>query len=267
LLPATFERLCESQPSVYRGAWTLWQEGIAKGLIQPQFHGREHLNLTLINHRIKQNSLDLKANLENESMAGLDSDLSGIGFTQAFALTPAKSLEEQLAIHREVIAAGMDTFEQVFDFRSQTFTPPSQVIHPSLFRFAEEQGIKGIDKPYRVHRDLGDGKRIIEKNHLGKQGSQKHVTIVRNVVFEPAEEDVFDPVKRALQLIEAAFRWGKPAIISSHRVNFCGHIEPGYRAKGLANLKRLLDSMLLRWPEIEFISADELVKIIDESTQ
>ncbi len=266
LLPITFQRLAETQPTAYQGAWDLWQEGIAQGLMQPQFHGREHLNLTLIQHKLDQAANDLSQNLQNESMAGIESDLPGIGFTQAFALTPQKPIDEQLAIHREVITSGMATFEQVFGFRSLTFTPPSQVIHPTLYQVAEDLEIRGIDKPYRVLRDLGDGKRFIEKNRLGRQRSQQHITIVRNVVFEPAEVASFDPVQRALQLMEAAFRWGKPAIISSHRVNFCGHIDPEYRATGLANLKRLLDGMLQRWPDIEFISADQLVQIIDDST-
>jgi hypothetical protein len=161
----------------------------------------------------------------------------------------------------------MDAFEKVFGFRSLTFTPPSQVIHPSLYRVAEDVGLKGIDKPYRVQRDGENGRRYIEKNHLGRQKNQEHVTVVRNVVFEPAEVVNFDPVERALQLIQAAFRWGKPAIISSHRVNFCGHIDPDYRARGLANLKRLLDVMVQRWPDLEFIGADQLVKIIEGSAK
>ena len=47
LLPATFKKLAAKNPDAYTGAWNLWQEGIEKNIIVPQFHGREHLNITL----------------------------------------------------------------------------------------------------------------------------------------------------------------------------------------------------------------------------
>jgi len=61
-----------------------------------------------------------------------------------------------------------------------------------------------------------------------------------------------------MKQIEAAFLWNKPAIISSHRVNFCGHIDENNRKKGLTSLKQLLDEIVKRWPDVEFMSADEL---------
>ena len=62
--------------------------------------------------------------------------------------------------------------------------------------------------------------------------------------------------------VEAAFRMHKPANISSHRVNFCGHIDPKNRELGLSALRELLHRIVKRWPDVEFISADELGKLI-----
>ena len=62
--------------------------------------------------------------------------------------------------------------------------------------------------------------------------------------------------------VEAAFRMNKPANISSHRVNFCGHIDPKNRALGLNALSELLHRIVKCWSDVEFISADELGKII-----
>ena len=67
-----------------------------------------------------------------------------------------------------------------------------------------------------------------------------------------------------LKQIEAAFFWGKPAIVSSHRVNFCGHIDPENRKKGLIALDTLLNKVVNKWPDIEFVSIDELVKIMNQ---
>jgi hypothetical protein len=68
-----------------------------------------------------------------------------------------------------------------------------------------------------------------------------------------------------MQQIEAAFRWNRPAIISSHRVNFCGHIDPANRAKGLGDLRVLLKKIVEKWPDVEFMSAGELSDLIRAS--
>ena len=65
-----------------------------------------------------------------------------------------------------------------------------------------------------------------------------------------------------MKQIETAFRWNKPAIISSHRVNFCGHIDPKNREKGLDSLKQLLQEIVKKWPDVEFMAADELASCV-----
>ena len=54
LLPETFKKLSARTPSVYEGTWNLWEEGIANGLIIPQFHGREHLNVKVFQEKLKK---------------------------------------------------------------------------------------------------------------------------------------------------------------------------------------------------------------------
>ena len=260
----TFSRLSSEQAAAYDGAWALWQEGMAKSLIQPQFHGREHLNIDLFEHKLRTNSPDLIANLDNKSLAGITGDpaMPGIGFTQAFGLNDRSQLDR----HREILRDGLELFEKVWGFRSITFTPPAQKLHPSLFAVAEEGGVASIDKPLRCVRAMGDGTERREINRSGHQRGQDHVTVVRNVVFEPNKDMGFDPVERAMQQINAAFRWRKPAIVSSHRVNYCGHIDESNRKRGLDALGILLQQITQRWPEVEFISVDQLVKQMDSRT-
>lgn len=93
-----------------------------------------------------------------------------------------------------------------------------------------------------------------KKNHL--------VTLVRNVVFEPTDHRGIDWVNYSLQQVEAAFFWNKPAIISSHRVNFCGHIDANNRVIGLKALKALLVAIAKKWPDVEFMTANELSNLI-----
>jgi len=254
---ATFARLSAEQPEAYEGTWALWQEGMARGLLRPQCHGREHLNVALFEHKLQARAPDLIANLEHACIAGLSSEPSmpSVEFTQAFGLHSC----DELPRHRRILADAFDRFEQVWGYRSTTFTPPAQQLHPDLHEELAEHGVLSIDKPLRCSRPLGDGTRRREVNHSGRRRGQNHITVVRNVVFEPGKDMGFEPVSRAVEQIRAAFFWGRPAIISSHRVNFCGHLDEGYRKQGLDALARLLKAIVSRWPEVEFLSVDRLL--------
>lgn len=259
-LPRTFERLAADQPAAYEGAWPLWQEGVRAGLLKPQFHGREHLNVELLERKLDAGDRYLKTNLENRSMAGLGEDHSmpGVGFTHGFGVWERSAVQR----HREIICDGLKLFKQVFGFHSTTFTPPSQQLHPDLYEYLEASGVNGIHKPILCKRRIHKLDSRIEFNWLGARRWQKHVSIVRNVVFEPTNDAAFDSTSLALKQVATAFRWRKPAIISSHRVNFCGHINEANRKLGIEALRDLLRVIVGRWPDVQFITADELVSRI-----
>ena len=262
-LPDSFARLSAEDPQAYGGAWALWREGIDRGLLQPEFHGREHLNLRLLMRKLARRDADVMANLQADSMAGLkdDPDLPGVGFTHAFGLAD----RSDLAQHREIIADGIACFARIFGRPATCFTPPAQRLHPELQGFVAAQGIRAIDRPLHAVQQIDRGRTRRAFHVMGRKRGQRHVTLVRNVMFEPNLAPGRDEVARALGLIEAAFRWGKPAMISSHRVNFCGHIDPANRKAGLAALKRLLDAILHRWPDAEFLGAGELAQQVEAS--
>ena len=90
------------------------------------------------------------------------------------------------------------------------------------------------------------------------------IFFVRNVVFEPTEDRGFQWVDYTMKQIEAAFRWNRPAIVSSHRVNFSGHIDPKNRKKGLSALKELINQIVNRWPDVEFLSTAELGSLVSK---
>jgi hypothetical protein len=149
-------------------------------------------------------------------------------------------------------------FEKTYGYLPHTFTPPAQQLHPDLYAYISQHGIKGVDKMRSVNRHTGQGRYVHERNMLGAWLNSGCVTVVRNCVFEP-NDSAIDWVAYTLRQIRAAFFWGKPAIISSHRVNFCGHIDPENRVKGLAALRNLLKRTVQAFPDVEFMAVDELV--------
>ena len=257
----TFERLSSEQHKAYEGTWAVWKEGISSGLIRPQFHGREHFNVPLLVKKLLDRSADLEANVAVDSMAGLqdDPELPGVGFTHAFGIHDASVLPLQ----REIINSGLRLFEDIFEFRSVTFTPPAGKLHPSLDGYVHALGVKSIDKPFFGTRPIGNGRNQRSINFLEPPKEGKNGKIVRTLSFEPCSGVKSDPVGEALREIEIAFRWGKPAIISSHRVNYGGHIDPENRKRGLGALSELLQRIKKLWPDIRFVSVDELAEIME----
>lgn len=110
----------------------------------------------------------------------------------------------------------------------------------------------------KIQREaLGFGKTRKRLHYLGQKNSNGQLYITRNCFFEPSQAGA-DWVAACLKDIEIAFFWNKPAVISSHRVNYIGALNETNRKNGLSNLKALLNKALLKWPDIEFMTSQEL---------
>lgn len=255
LLPETYAKLSQLQPKAYEGTWKLWQEGINKGLMKPQFHGREHLNLKVFKEKLLKKDFDVLTNLKNRSYTSISkSAYPTIKVTAAFDFWEYEENE----VFENIIKDGLNRFEQVFGYKSVHFNPPGGREHPVIHGFLKDMGVKYLDTLFVKSEHQGKGKFKKSVNWTGKKNNLGQTYQVRNVVFEPTENIRNNWVDYSLKQIETAFFWNRPAIISSHRVNFCGHISPENRAKGISELKLLLSQIVKRWPDVEFMSADEL---------
>jgi len=263
-LPKTFEKLSEQQPEAYLGAWDELKNGIVNGFLKPQFHGREHLNLNVFNDKLQNRDPQLLTALKNKSYTSIsDEDYPTISSTAAYDFWDVKENENLIPI----IEDGLRQFEEVYGYKSTYFTPPVNNIHHSLFKTLEENGIHFIDLGlvHKEHQGFKSYKTTF--NYIGKKTKEGLTIMVRNVVFEPTEDRGIDWVDFTIKQIEVAFRWKKPAIISSHRVNFCGHIDSQNREKGLIALKRLLEKIVKKWPDVEFMSADKMAEYLKLKNQ
>ena len=258
-LPETYRKLAIEQPIAYDGAWEIWQKGIEMGFMKPQFHGREHLNLAIFNEKLKERDTQLLTALKNKSYTSIsDESYPTMASTAAFDFWEVNENE----LLKPILIDGLNWFEKVYGYKSNYFTPPVFNIHNSLFSTLKQNGVEFIDVGLVRNEHQGGGKYKKSINYTGKQTNDGLTIIVRNVVFEPTEERGIDWVSHTIKQIETSFRWNRPAVISSHRVNFCGHIDPANRTKGLLTLKKLLHEIVMKWPEVEFMSADELGDLI-----
>ncbi len=259
LLPETYEKLSEMQPGAYRGTWDLWREGIDRGMMVPLFHGREHINLKLFEEKLANGDKEVLVALKNRSFTSISSgEYETISPMAAFDFWELEENER----FKEVIRDGLNAFEKVYGYRSNHFNPPGGREHPVIHSTLKECGVKYIDTPFIKNEHQGKGRYKKVFNYTGKQNSEGQTYLVRNVVFEPTEDRGVKWVDYTLQQIEAAFGWNRPAIISSHRVNFCGHIDTENRREGIETLEELLQKIVKRWPDVEFMAANELGDLI-----
>jgi hypothetical protein len=254
-LPNTYKKLATQQPEAYTGTWDLWKKGISKGFLKPQFHGREHLNLRVFNDKLKKRDLQLLTALKSKSYTSISDD--EYPTMSAFAALDFWNVKENEDL-KPILKQGLELFEEVYGYRSIYFTPPVFNIHHSLFQTLKDNGIQFLDLALLHNEHQGFNVYKKSFNYIGKKTKEGLTIMVRNVVFEPTEDRGIDWVDFAMKQIETSFRWNKPAIISSHRVNFCGHIDPKNREKGLGALKSLLQEIVKKWPDVEFMAADEL---------
>jgi len=53
----------------------------------------------------------------------------------------------------------------------------------------------------------------------------------------------------------------KPCIIGSHRINYIGSLNERNRTKNLAMLKIILQKIVLKYPNVEFINSNQLTNL------
>lgn len=231
------------------GCFARWQQGMRAGVFRPQYHGREHIAVGMWMRGLQQG--------EHELLEAFDLELAGVASRRdgrnryVVALEDGLNREDRLA---EATTEGLHLFEQIFGYPSRTYIAPCYTWPPSLERTLSDGGVEAIQG--MIHQCLpGGGHR---RHWFGTRNALGQTYLLRNCFFEPSAAGCADPVDACMARIAAAFRWHKPAIISSHRVNYVGFIHPENRDRGLRQLDELLTRIRRRWPDAEFRTSDEL---------
>jgi len=240
-------------------SFEMWKEGIENRIFVPQFHGREHLNVGEWMRALQNNDRKTQYCFENGFWAipGRSIGRQQIYYQAAFDFhDPA-----DLPIHIRAIKEGLELFKKLFGYNALFFVPPNGPFNNSLEEVAADSGIRYVAASKIQTEPLGLGKSRKVFHWLGQQNRIGQLYTIRNCHFEPIEKSK-DWVDSCLSDINIAFRWHKPAIISTHRANYIGALNPKNRDNGLGRLKILLQSVKKRWPEVEFMTSDQLGSLI-----
>jgi hypothetical protein len=250
-----FTRTLERYPA-HGGAFEIWQQGMAAGVFHPQFHGREHLNVGRWMNALRQGMPETRLAFR-QRLFGISTDITSEkrpSYMAAFDPDNAKDISR----HKTIIEEGLDLFQKTFQFGPESFVPPNGILHPDLEPLLASGGIRQIQSGFLafIPRDKGGYRKAIR--YQGQQSPAGIHYTIRNCQFEPSTQNGIDWVDRCLSQVTAAFKWKKPAIINMHRLNFIGWIDPANRDGNLRLFRDLLRNILKKWPDVEFVTSDQV---------
>jgi hypothetical protein len=238
----------------------LWREGMQRRLFRPQFHAREHVRWRAWLGALRSGSAEALETLDL-GMCGVPRAVSKEKQSFFEPVYIGASADESRALDvRAMVREGVRLFEGQFGFRSLSTVAPNCVWTDTTEQAWAESGVRYIQGAFLQYGQAG---RRPRGHYLGQRTRHNGRYLVRNATFEPARQLRGEPWRGCLAQIARAFRFGIPAIVSSHRVNYVGSIVAANRKRGLDQLGRLLASVVSRWPEVHFLSSAELGYMIE----
>ncbi len=245
---------------------SLWKQGMDHKLFHPQFHGREHLLVPVWMKELQQDNKVLHAAFEEGvfSVPVLSSFYQKRKNLQAaFDYSLVENIKN---FQEEAITEGMKIFKEYFGFTSKSFIASAYIWNRVIEKTLLETGIKYIQGlPVQYEPKSGSNKYIKRFHYTGQVNKLGQVYIVRNVFFEPSSDPGMDWVGDCMERINRSFGNNSPVIVGVHRVNFIGSLVPSNREKNLALFNTLLGKIVSKWPDVEFMSTDQLGNLILES--
>ena len=242
-----------------------FKEGMDAGVFYPQLHGMHHVNIDRWMEKLRagdQTALDL---FEEEMFDYSTSHTTIDENSFVDALTPKDGSD--LAAQVDYLGVAAAHFEELFGFQSSTFIAPCYIWLPEHERALKQLGVTGIQSgAYQKHPRMGSVNVFKKEIHYtGERNALGQVYTTRNGLFEPSLFESEDVVAQALASIERAFENKKPAVLSTHRINYVSGLRPENKERTLALLDQLLAEVRRRWPDIEFMHSAALNKQLLEA--
>lgn len=238
--------------------YSLYQQGINERVIKPQFHGREHLNV----HRwmgALQKGDESAIEALNKNMFSVHAQRQPENKLEYMEALDCDS-PEQLRTMSAILSDGLEIFDNLWGFGSKSFIASCYIWRPEIEAVLLEKGVQYIQGMVTQIAPVMGSKYKYKRiyHYSGQYNKHGQRYMLRNAYFEPSHTPGIDNTGECLRRVSIAFNWGKPAIISTHRLNFMGSLVPENRNRGLRLLSELLKRVVTQWPDVEFMTSDEL---------
>lgn len=236
-----------------------WNEGIREKVFSPEYHGRDHLNVPMWLEALKSGN-EIVHFAFNHHYAHIKTSDMKVSPAVAFYFNS----KESFRFLNDSLVDGIKLFRDIFERNPEVFNPPNGMFHTSFYRSLAEMNVYNIGTKHFREQPTSTGD--IEKKYFkfGQISKEGIIHFISNGAFEPTKATYKDTAD-VMRQIEAAFRWNKPALINTHRVNYVSGRSVIKRDKGLKELSELLKEIEKRWPAIEFMSAGEFIQCLNKS--
>lgn len=236
----------------------LHKQGIANKVFYPQLHGMEHVNVVRWMKALQANNKNARVAFDNFlfDLSEHHTVISEDSFVDA--LHP-NSIED-IDFHRNRLLLAAKYFKELYGYESKSFIAPCYIWNKQHENIFNEIGVELIQcGTFQLYPIVGKVSHFKKKLHFtGELNRLKQKYSVRNCIFEPSVIQRDTVVEDTINQIERAFKNKKPAIISSHRVNYIGFIDAENREKTLNYLFDILNKILIKWPDVEFMTSEDI---------
>ena len=240
--------------------FSLYQEGLKTGVFRPQFHGREHVQVNRWLNALRNADDNMRFAFDWETTYSGKDDYN---FMESFDWDSP----DEVAGQQDILRDGLRMFHEAFGYASASFIAPCYTWDTRLEPGLANEGVKYLQGGRNQYLPKGGFNNYTKIKHTLGDHHNGLTYLTRNCFFEPSLISKADWVDYTLASIHDAFRWNKPAVICTHRINFIGFIDESNRTQNLKMLDELLRQMLIRWPEVEFMSSNQLGDIIRQGSK
>ena len=236
-----------------------YKEGVARGLVCPQYHGRDHFSgetwlaairggdpVAVEAFRLRVPWIAVHSRKESEYAYGEGAHLDPL---------PKAAIEAK-------IEDGMTAFERLFGRTSLTSIAPCYHWCDQVERALYARGVRCVQAAGHRVMPLGAGRLACPRPAwFGLSNSTAMRQLNRTCRFEPAQLGS-EAVPMCMETIASAFSRGLPAVVDTHRVSYVSAIDKGNRDRGLEQLGTLLEEILSRFPDVRFASSEMLARAV-----
>jgi len=164
----------------------------------------------------------------------------------------------EVAQIQNILKDAVRIFEKICGYKPTHFIAPNMEPIIELDRSLAKEGVLVQTMSKLRKYPKNNDKFGFEFNWMGRKNKESQIIVTRNCGFEPSDPLHSSWVDSCLKEINIAFKFRKPAVISTHRVNYIGSISEKNAENSYKELNILLSQMVEKWPDIEFMTSTEL---------
>lgn len=229
-----------------------WKNGMINKLFVPELHGGEHTNIALLSDRIAKDDSNVKEYIKCKYYYPFIVASAPIVATYYFENSA------QFNFNSKLLQIAIDNFLHFTGYKPTLFNPPNSIFHTFYYEILKGNGVKYIcTHPIRKEPNF---KGSLKKRFFWDGRNLKGIThIISNGAFEPEVSE--NAINNCLKQISESFKYGRPAIINTHRFNYVKGRKKNYTQKSLIVLDNLLTDVRRLYPDVEFLSMKDYTRL------